>query len=87
VEKLRGYRDLSGGLAAVTAAVVGVILNLALVFGATVLFPQGATAGVDLFALAIGVASLVLLLLRAPFLWVIAAGALAGAARALLAGA
>jgi chromate transporter len=87
VEKLRGYRDLAGGLAAITAAVVGVILNLALVFGATVLFPQGATAGVDLFALAIGVASLVLLLLRAPFLWVIAAGALAGAARALLAGA
>jgi chromate transporter len=87
VEKLRGYRDLAGALAAITAAVVGVILNLALVFGATVLFPQGATAGVDFFALAIGVVSLVLLLLRAPFLWVIAAGALAGAARALLAGA
>jgi chromate transporter len=40
VEKLRGNAALSGALAAITAAVVGVILNLALWFGLHVLFRQ-----------------------------------------------
>jgi chromate transporter len=40
VEKLRGNRALSGALSAITAAVVGVILNLALWFGLHVLFRQ-----------------------------------------------
>ena len=38
VETLHGNRRLSGGLAAITAAVVGVILNLALYLGLHVLF-------------------------------------------------
>ncbi len=38
VERLRGHRALSGALAAITAAVVGVILNLAVWFGLHVLF-------------------------------------------------
>ncbi len=38
IEKLRGNRRLAGGLAAITAAVVGVILNLALFLGLHVLF-------------------------------------------------
>jgi chromate transporter len=38
VERLRGHRILAGGLTAVTAAVVGVILDLALWLGLPVLF-------------------------------------------------
>lgn len=38
VERLRGNRSLSGALSAITAAVVGVILNLALWFGIHTLF-------------------------------------------------
>jgi chromate transporter len=47
VERLRGNRRLQGALSAITAAVVGVILNLALWFGLHVLFGEldGWTAG------------------------------------------
>ena len=40
VEALRGNRALSGALAAITAAVVGVILNLAVWFALHVLFGE-----------------------------------------------
>jgi chromate transporter len=40
VERLREARALNGALAAITAAVVGVILNLAIWFGLHVLFGQ-----------------------------------------------
>ncbi|WP_312403984.1 chromate efflux transporter [Rhizobium sp.] len=40
IERLRGNRILSGALSAITAAVVGVILNLAIWFGLHVLFRQ-----------------------------------------------
>jgi chromate transporter len=40
IERLRGNKALSGALAAITAAVVGVILNLAVWFGLHVLFRQ-----------------------------------------------
>ena len=40
IERLRGNRTLSGALSAITAAVVGVILNLALWFGLHVLFGE-----------------------------------------------
>jgi chromate transporter len=40
VEELRGNRRLSGALAAITAAVVGVILNLSVWFALHVLFGQ-----------------------------------------------
>jgi chromate transporter len=43
LEKLRGNRALSGGLAAITAAVVGVILNLAVFLGLHVLFGRVGT--------------------------------------------
>jgi chromate transporter len=43
VEKLRGHAALSGALTAITAAVVGVILNLALWFGMHVLFREVGT--------------------------------------------
>ena len=38
IERLQGYRGLSAALSAITAAVVGVILNLAVWFGLNVLF-------------------------------------------------
>ncbi|MCW8084594.1 chromate efflux transporter [Roseococcus sp. MDT2-1-1] len=40
VERLHGHAKLSGALAGVTAAVVGVIANLALWFGLRVIFPE-----------------------------------------------
>ncbi len=48
VEKLRDHARLRGALGTVTAAVVGVILNLAVWFGWQVLFPGG--RGFDWFA-------------------------------------
>jgi chromate transporter len=49
MEQIRGNRFLSGALAAITAGVVGVVLNLAVWFGINVLFP--ANHGIDWFAL------------------------------------
>jgi chromate transporter len=51
VERLRGIKSLSSALATVTAAVVGVILNLALWFGLHVIFPPNGK--VDWFALVV----------------------------------
>ena len=51
MEQLRGNEKLMAALSAVTAAVVGVILNLALWFGWHVLFPR--TGAVNWFALAV----------------------------------
>jgi len=48
VERMRGHAMLSAGLSAVTAAVVGVIFNLALWFGHQVIFPG---PGMDFAAL------------------------------------
>ena len=59
VERVRGDVRLNAALAAVTAAVVGVILNLAVWFALQVVFP--AHAAVDWFALVVGVAALVAL--------------------------
>ena len=49
VERMRGSRRIAGALSAITAMVVGVILNLALWFGYQVFFPHG--GGLDGFAL------------------------------------
>ena len=46
IERLRGNRALSGALATITAAVVGVILNLAVWFGLHVLFRRVDEVGV-----------------------------------------
>jgi chromate transporter len=48
IEKLRGNESLTSALSTVTAAVVGVILNLAIWFGLHVIFP--AAGNVDWFA-------------------------------------
>jgi chromate transporter len=57
IERLRGNLRLSVALATITAAVVGVVLNLAVWFGTHALFPTG--AGVDWFALAISLVAFV----------------------------
>jgi chromate transporter len=57
IEALRGNKALSGALTAITAAVVGVVLNLAVWFALGVLFPRGGE--VDLFAVLVSVGVLV----------------------------
>lgn len=57
MEQIRGNRFLSGALAAITAGVVGVVLNLAVWFGINVIFPAG--RGIDWFALGVTVISFV----------------------------
>ena len=79
IELLARERRLQAALVGVTAAVVGVIANLAVFFGVRVLFPEGSAAAPDLFAAALAVVSFVVLRRTgAPIYAVVAAGALAG---------
>jgi chromate transporter len=87
IEVLRGNKRLTGALTGVTAAVVGVILNLALVFGAAVIWPQGIAGGTNWLALAMSAAAFVALYkFKADVLWVVLAGGLLGLAAMLLLG-
>ena len=89
VESTRGNLRLTAPLAAVTAAVVGVMANLALFFIAAVAYPASAGGGFDAKPDAV---ALTLVLLAALALWrlqwgvisVIAASALAGLALRLM---
>ena len=79
IERLAASPRLAGALAGVTAAAVGVILDLAWRFGGTVLWRGGA---VDPFGLAIALGALLALLrFRVAIPWLVAASALAGLAR------
>ena len=83
VEALADNRRIQAALVGVTAAVVGVILNLAVFFASRVLFPAGGPF--DLFALALAALSFaVLMRFRVPMQYLVAAGALAGMAWRLL---
>jgi chromate transporter len=96
VEPLRTNRALRAALAAVTAAVVGVIASLALTVAAGVLFddvriakpfwasiPVPVPSSVDVFSLAVGVASFVAIRgFRVNVAWVALGGAAAGLALA-----
>lgn len=85
IEVLRGNKHLTGALTGVTAAVVGVILNLALVFGAAVIWPEGIQGGTNWFAAVMGVAAFVALYrFKVDVLWVVLAGGLAGLGLAFL---
>jgi chromate transporter len=57
IEQLRGNAKLTTTLSAITAAVVGVVMNLAVWFAINALFPG--RAGIDWFALAISVVAFV----------------------------
>jgi len=79
IEALRGNRNLSGALSGITAAVVGVILNLALVFGSAVIWP-----GPNWFALALTVVSFAALTrFKLDVLWVVIAAGLVGFLKSL----
>ena len=85
IESLRSNRQLQGSLSGIPAAVVGVILNLALIFGAAVIWPLGLAGGTDWFAAAMSVAAFAALYrFKAGVLWVVIAGGLLGLGRALL---
>ena len=78
VERLSANRRLAGALAGVTAAVVGVIGSLAIIFGRGVLFPEGLEVPAWR-AIAIAVMAFVVLeRTRVDVIWVIAGGAFAG---------
>ena len=85
IESLRGNQNLKGALTGITAAVVGVILNLALVFGAAVIWPRGMADGTDWFAALMSVAAFFALYrFKLDVLWVVIAGGLIGLGWALL---
>ncbi|MCA1594445.1 MAG: chromate transporter, partial [Acidobacteria bacterium] len=82
IEVIRGNKNLTGALTGVTASVVGVILNLALVFGAAVILPHGLAGGTDWFAALLTAAAFVALYrFKADVLWVVLAGGLLGLLR------
>jgi chromate transporter len=99
IERLRGNRALTATLSAITAAVVGVILSLAVTFGIHTLFervrteellggtvPMPLVSSVDPFAAVVAILTFVVLWrFRVNVLWVIGASALAGMLKALVA--
>lgn len=92
IERLRGNPRLTAALASVTAAVVGVILNLAVTFSLVALFgrvdlwrlgvielPRPVASTLDWFALLLAAAGFVALWkLRLNVLWVVGLSAIAG---------
>jgi chromate transporter len=88
IELLANHRRLRAILVGVTAAVVGVIANLAVFFAARVLFPDGFSfGGLDVFALVAAVSSFVVLQrFKVPIYLMVPAGALLGMAWTLLQG-
>jgi chromate transporter len=79
IETTHGQLRFAAPLAGITAAVVGVIVNLAVFFAAHVLWPAGRESGFDAIALAIAVAALVALVrFKLNVLWVIAGAAVVG---------
>lgn len=79
IKKLRGNKKLTAALLGVTAAVCGMILNLAVVFGVTVIWNTGRFTQVNGFAAAMSVAAFVALYrFKIDVLWVILAGGAIG---------
>jgi chromate transporter len=98
VERLRGNRRVAAALAAITAAVVGVVANLAVVFAASVLFTEHHTerlvwhdisvpiaSSIDPLAVCVAAGSLLALWrFRVNVVWVVAASAVIGLLRLIL---
>lgn len=79
IEYLRGNKILTGALSGITSAVVGVILNLALVFGATVIAANGFGGNINWFAVVLGIVAFVALYrFKIDVLWVVLLGGLIG---------
>jgi len=95
VERLRGDRRIAAALAAITAAVVGVIANLATVFAGGVLFTEHnaqrlfwhdvsvpVASSIDPLAVAVAIASLIAMWrFRVNVVWVVACSAAIGLLR------
>jgi len=87
IEVLRGNAHLTSALSGVTAAVVGVVLNLALVFGAAVIWPHGVAGGTHWFAVLMSAAAFAFLYrYKADVLWVVLGGGAVGLATRMLLG-
>jgi len=98
IERLRGNRALTHTLSAITAAVVGVILNLAVTLALQTLFeqvrfvqvlggpvPLPAWSSFDPFAAVVAISSFIALWrFKVNILWVVGISALAGAVRVLV---
>ena len=85
IEGLRGNRSLTSALSGITAAIVGVILNLAMVFGLAVLFPRGLGHALDLFSLLVTAAAFAaLFFFELEAVWVVLAGGAIGLVYTLL---
>jgi chromate transporter len=86
IELLANNRRLQAALVGVTAAVVGVIANLAVFFATKVLFPDGVSlSGLDVFALVVAIASFVVLQrFKVPIYLLVAIGAVTGMVWTLL---
>jgi chromate transporter len=80
IELLANNRRLRAILVGVTAAVVGVVANLAVYFASRVLFPNSfSPSGLDLFALAVAIGSFVVLQrYKPPIFLLVPVGALLG---------
>jgi chromate transporter len=79
IESTHGNLKFTAPLAGITAAVVGVIVNLAVFFACHVIWPRGLAAGPDWPSLAIGLAAAVALLrFRINVIHVVLAAGLAG---------
>lgn len=84
IEELRGNRNLTAALSGITAAVVGVVLNLALVFGMAVIWPGGFAQGTNWFAIALGILAFVALYrFKLDVVWIVLLGGLIGLGRTL----
>ncbi len=84
IEKLRHNQKLTAALSGVTASVVGVILNLALMFGATVIFPNFQTIYFGLILAVLSFAALYFL--KADVLLIVILGGLLGLVKYLTIG-
>lgn len=85
IEYLRGNKLLTGALSGITTAVVGVILNLALVFGAAVIAPDGLSGNINWFLAILSVLSFIALYrFKIDVLWVVLAGGILGLMRTFL---
>jgi chromate transporter len=86
IELLANNRRIKAILVGVTAAVVGVIANLAVYFATQVLFPEGVSLqGQDVFALVVAVVSFVVLQrFKVPIYLMVPVGAVVGMVWTLL---
>ena len=85
IEVLRGNKSLTSALSGVTASIVGVVLNLALVFGLAVIWPLGVHGGTNWFAAVISIVAFIALhRLKVDVLWVVLTGGVVGLVRMVI---